>query len=292
MRLGKACQILALAVLIGITQYGYAVNNSATAATEPELEQEPMFRPLVERYILDELKQLRTEQAQTKLELMQQIVDREHASVDRGVSYATDTITYFFYLIAAVSSILVIIGWTSIRDIKEKVQTTADEKVAKLVQQYEQRLDTMEKQLHQETQHIESNAEEIAITQQVQSLWLRAAQETSPSQKIAIYDQILKLRHDDCEALTYKADAALEIDEPQWAANLCQQALDIEPEYSHAFYQLACAHTAMKQYDEAFNFLAKTLELDDNYRETIIEEPALAPLRTLEPYKQLINLQT
>lgn len=119
----------------------------------------PLYSPFVERYVLDELKQLRKEQANTRQELTQQIVDREHKSVDRAVSYATDTVTYFFYLIAAASSVLVLLGWSSIRDIKERVHSLADEEITKLVREYEQRLAAIEEQLYQKTQHIEANRE-------------------------------------------------------------------------------------------------------------------------------------
>mgnify|MGYP000518906799 CR=1 FL=1 len=95
----------------------------------------PLYSPFIERYVLDELKQLRADQAQAKQELIQQIVDREHRSVDRAVSYATDTVTYFFYLIAAATSVLVLVGWTSIRDIKERVHSLADEEISKKAQQ-------------------------------------------------------------------------------------------------------------------------------------------------------------
>lgn len=250
----------------------------------------PLYSAFIERYVLDELKQLRADQAQTKHELIQQIVDREHNSVDRAVSYATDTVTYFFYLIAAATSVLVLVGWTSIRDMKERVHSLADEEISKLINVYEKRLATIENQLQQKTQHIEENREEIELTQEVQSLWLRAQQDSSPANKISIYDDILKLRHDDSEALTYKADAVLELNEPQWAANLCHQALKIDPENSHAFYQLACAYTAMEQFDEALRFLAEALNRRDSYQDAIREDKALQPLVNDEVFKSLNSL--
>src|SRR5690554_6256480 len=74
--------------------------------------EKPLYNPFVERYVLDELKQLRIEMAEQKAFFIQQIVDREHKSVDRAVSYATDTVTYFFYLIAGATSIFVLVGWS------------------------------------------------------------------------------------------------------------------------------------------------------------------------------------
>lgn len=262
--------------------------HAAVAKAVDELE-EPLYSPFIERYVLDEMKQLRIDMAAQKNELLQQIVDREHKSIDRGVTYATDTITYFFYLIAAASSVLVIVGWTSIRDIKERVHSFANEEISKLVEEYEKRLERIEKQLKQKTRHIEENREALERTEEVQTLWLRAQQDQTPSHQIPIYDQILKLRPDNCEAMTYKADAVLELGEPQWAVNLCHQALAIDPENSHAFYQLACAHTTLHQYDEAVRFLSKALDLTETYQDQLETDPALQPLKEFEPFKTLVN---
>lgn len=255
--------------------------DAQVAEFEAEVEalNEPLYSPFIERYVLDELKQLRTDMAAQRHEMMQQVVDREINAVDKAVSYSTNTVTYFFYLIAGATSILVLVGWTSIREIRERVHSLADEEISKLVNQYEQRLHAIEQQLNQKTLHIEENREEIERTQELQSLWLRAAQEHSAAHKIGIYDQILKIKRDDCEALTYKADAVLELGEPQWASNLCHQALLIDPENSHAFYQLACSYTALSQYEEALFYLKEAISRSESYREEISQDPALQPLQ-------------
>jgi tetratricopeptide (TPR) repeat protein len=205
-------------------------------------------------------------------------VDRELSAVDKAVTYATNTVTYFFYLIAAASSVLVLVGWSSIREIKERVHTLADQEINSLVAEYEQRLHAIEQQLSQETRQIEENREKIEATQEVQSLWLRAGQETNPASKITVYDQIIKIRPLDVEALTYKADAVLELGEPQWASNLCHQALEVDPDNGHAFYQLACAYTAMNQLDEAVHFLLEAINRSETYWEQGKTDSALAAL--------------
>jgi tetratricopeptide (TPR) repeat protein len=274
-----------------ISPYSLAeTDNDKQAAQVVNNLEEPLYSPFVERYVLDELKQLRIDQAQTKNALLQQIVDREHSSVDRGVSYVTDAITYFFYLIAAATSVLVLVGWSSIRDIKERVHTSADEEITKLISLYEKRLEAIEDQLKQKTLHIEENREEIELTQEIQSLWLRAAQDASPANKISVYDEILKLRDNDCEALTYKADAVLEMNEPQWAANLCNQALKIDPENGHAFYQLACAYTAMNRFDEAVVSLKEAIDKQESFREDIVADTALEKLKGYQPFDQLLGV--
>lgn len=247
-----------------------------------------LFSPFLERYILDELKQLRVDMAAQRVEVLQQIVDRHVESVDKGVTYATNTITYFFYLIAGVSSILVLVGWTSIREIRERMGSLADEEVRKLVSVYEERLHGIEKQLTQKSRHIDANRQEIERTQEIHSLWLRAGQENSPTNKIVIYDQILAIKPGDVEALTYKADAVLELGEPQWAINLCQQALGTDSDNAHAFYQLACAHAALGKHEEALTYLQQTLHRAETYREEIFQEKMLQPLANLPAFKEMM----
>ncbi len=269
--------------------------NGSGAVGEEKPQQAPAFgerianSPFVELYVLEELKQLRTNMAAQKNELIQQIVDREINSIDHGVQYATDTITYFFYLIAAASSVMVIVGWHSIRDIKERVHSMADQEITKLIEVYEERLHSIESQLNQKTELIEENREEIALTQEVHSLWLRAGQDVSPQNKINIYDQILKLHPESTEALTYKADAVLELQEPLWAVNLCHQALVIDPNNAHAFYQLACACTAMDQFEEAVNYLGEALQRSESYRDELDSDPALEPLKDYTPFTRLLG---
>tara|TARA_R110001592_G_scaffold309760_1_gene584178 strand:+ start:14631 stop:15485 length:855 start_codon:yes stop_codon:yes gene_type:complete len=275
--------VISICLLLSITSIA-----SETADNKPPFGKRIAESPFVELYVLEELKQLRSDMANQKHELIQQVVDREINSIDRGVQYATDTITYFFYLIAAASSVLVLVGWTSIRDIKERIHSVADQEIAKLIEVYEKRLHSIESQLNHKTELIEENREEIALTQEIHSLWLRAGQDTSPHNKIIIYDQILKLQPEYIEALTYKADAALELEEPQWAVNLCNQALVIDPDNAHAFYQLACAYTAMHQFEEAVNYLAETLQRSEAYREELATDPALQPLKNYDPFIKLL----
>lgn len=268
-----------------VTQESQAQNDAAQEVVD-NLEA-PLYSPFVERYVLDELRTLRQEMANTRTELIQQIVDREISVSDKAMSYASNTVTYFFYLIAAVSSILVIIGWTSIREIKEKVHGLADAEVTKLVETYEERLRTIERTLTQKTKHIDENRLEIERTKELHTLWLRAGLEHSPAGKIAVYDEILKLHPRDYEALTYKADAALELQEPQWAVSLCQEALMIHPEFSHAFYQLACAKAALGKFEEAIDHLESAVDRMDVVDEDILADPALEPLYDHPRFKEI-----
>ena len=284
-----ACCFLWCAVSVAADDQPTKTDATEKAQQQVDQLQQPLYTPFTERYILDELKSLRTDMAAQRVEFVQQITDRQIDAVDKSVSYATSTVSNLFYIIAAVSSVLVIVGWSSIRDMKEKMGNIADKELRKLIGAYEDRLREIELQLREKSTYIDENREAIEKTKEIHALWLRAAQENTPANKITIYDQILALNPRDCEALTYKADAALESNEPQWAINLCQRALQLDPANAHAFYQLACAHTALSHFDDAIQFLTQALINGDARLDDFAKDPALQPLHHLPAFEQLLH---
>ena len=248
-----------------------------------------MYTPFVELYILEELRNLRNKQLQLEAELIEKIADRELEVADKSMSYATDTVTYFFYLIAGCTSLLVLVGWTSVKDIREKVQSYADEQVSKLVIEYEKRLYSLEKELDEKTKDITENQEQIEETNEVHSLWLKANQETLPQDKIAIYDQILKIRPDDTEALTFKADAALQLNEPMWAISLCDIALNIDPDNAHGYYQKSCANSVLGNTAESIAQLRQAIAISDSFREVAGSDSCFEAIADTKEFQEIVN---
>ncbi|MBJ6136876.1 tetratricopeptide repeat protein [Marinobacter litoralis] len=264
--------------------------------TEEDLEEsiktleKPMYTPFVELYLLDETKALRQDMQNTRAELIEKVVEKELSVADKSMSYAADTVTYFFYLIAGATSILVVIGWNSIRDMRHQLTGLAEERVNELVVEYEKRLKAIEEQLQQKSEIIHQNQAEIELTNEVHALWLKASQETSQQNKINTYDQILELRPDDVEALSYKADAVLEIQEPLWAISLCNRALKLAPDNGHALYQLACAFAEIGRWEDAVANLSKAIEISEAYRDDASVDPSFEQLHDHENFKNLVYI--
>jgi tetratricopeptide (TPR) repeat protein len=248
---------------------------------------EPLYSPFVERYILDELKQVRIDMQAQRAELIEKVVEKELEVADKAMSYASNTITYFFYIILATTTLLVLAGWTSLRDIKENVKSYADQEVIRLTAEYKQRLQALEEELHHKSHNIAQAQEEIDRTNEIHSLWLKASLESSPQNKISLYDQILGLRPEDTEALTYKADAALSLDEPQWAISLCNKALEIDPENGHAFYQRACANACLGFHEQAIIDLEKAVLISPAFVQDAISENCFNALKQNRRFKEL-----
>jgi tetratricopeptide (TPR) repeat protein len=292
--------LLFVSALVLLPTYAYAEpvkettevvsNEESIARAEKTINslQAPLYSAFTERYLLDEVKNLRQMIADTHLELTEKVVDRELSVADKALTYATDTVTYFFYLIAGASTLLVLVGWNSLREIKERVGTLANEEIKRITDSYEARLDKLEHELHHKSRHIAATQEEIELTNEVHSLWLKASQEASPQSKIAIYDQILEVRPDDLEALTYKADAALGMGQTQWATSLANRALSIDPDNSHALYQRACAHAESGYVDEALRDLESAIVQSETLREQAAMDASFESLQDLPSFKQLI----
>lgn len=250
---------------------------------------EPMYNPFVERYVMDELRQLRVDMNTMHVDMTKEVVNRELTATTRAVGYATDTVTYFFYLIAGISSVLLLVGWNSIREIKDKVLNLADDKVNKVILEYEARLEKFEEELHSKSIGINRAQKLLSRHQEIHSLWLKAAQEQILNNRLNIYDQILEIDSENTDAMTYKADLALEMNEPQWAINLCNQALLIDAENKHAFYQLAGAYALLNQPNEALHNLEKALSDAEGMTEEVLKDPIFKSLLDNPQFQQLVQ---
>ena len=69
-------------------------------------------------------------------------------TADRALTYITDTINDVFFIITATASILVLVGWNSLRDITNKVEDIISSRVNVITNEYETRLNTFEEKLH------------------------------------------------------------------------------------------------------------------------------------------------
>lgn len=262
-----------------------------TLADEPQKysETEMLDRPLMERYILDELKLLRTEQQDLERRLTVQITDRELAVADKSLNYSNITVTYFFYIIAGVASLVALVGWQSLKEIKHNTKEMADKRLNEITLAYEKKFSALERDLKRKTRIITENNREIEIINEVHNLWLRAQSAQTPEQKIQTYDEILKIRPGDLEALTHKADAAMEINEYHWALSICNRVLEVDDNNAHALYQRACAYSRLGAEEQAINDLVLAIESSTSLRELASDEPDFEMLQGNPRFEILID---
>ncbi|RTE52776.1 tetratricopeptide repeat protein [Arenibacter aquaticus] len=250
--------------------------------------EQPLYRPLIERYILDEIKSLRQENQSLRAEVTKQVAEAKLESSDRSIDYTTSTINNIFYIITAAASLLVLLGWRSLNDIKKSLKIDMAKKIQTLTSDYENRLQQIEEKMTERSKVIIETQKNITDTNSIHSLWMRVGLEKSEEDKISVYDEILDIKPDDIEAMTYKADALLEIGEVRWALNLSNNAIELDNEYSLAYWQRACAYSKLDKQTEALRDIKRALELSDTLEDELLNEKHFENLHDNKLFKMLI----
>lgn len=272
-------------LLLGSTTNLFAQEQQAVPYSESPI----LDRPLVERYILDELKALRQDQQDLERRLTIQITDRELAVADKSLNYSNVTVTYFFYVIAGVASLVALIGWQSLREVKHNTREMADKKLNKIAQEYERKFVALERDLKRKSSIISENNREIEIINEIHNLWLRSQNVQTAEQRIEVYDEILKIRPGDLEALTYKADAVMEMQEYHWAMSLCNRVLELDESNGPALYQRACAYARLGAEEQALEDIQRATDISPSLRELIADEPDFESLYGNKRFDALIS---
>jgi tetratricopeptide (TPR) repeat protein len=284
-------------LFVCLTLFSGIVNSAEKQPASPTAQQEqqalqqlkePMYKPLMERYILDELKAVRQDQQKLREDVTKQVTHAQLDTADRALTYTTDTINNVFFIITATASILVLVGWNSLRDVKNKVEDIVNTRVSVITDEYEDRLKILEEKLRVRSEEILSNQERISVTNEVHSLWMRANLESDFANKIEIFDEILNRKPEDVEAIAYKADALLEINETAQAIELCNQAIDIDSDYGYAYWQRACAYALTHKHADALADIKMALEYSPNLRNELLHESAFASLHDNNSFNTIV----
>lgn len=252
-------------------------------------EERTNMPPLMERYVLDELKSLRTEMQGMRAELLREVVNRQLEAIDKAISYSSNTVTYFFYFVAAVGALLTMLGWQSLRELKSSVRNLANTELQRLSQEFEGRLTSLENELLLKSKLINEHQHEIERTQTIHALWLQANQLSNPRSKIETYDKILELAPGDPEVMAYKADAALQLGDRDWALSLCNRLLAEAPENANGYYQRACANAGLGFKEAALADLQRAVDLSESMRQPAWTEEEFEPLRDLPEFTDILG---
>ena len=271
-----------------VSSFSYAASNASTN-TEINSQNEIAKSPLIERYILDELKSTRHDLQDLERRLTIEITDRELGVADRSLSYAEQTVNYFFYIIAGVASLVALFGWKSLHEIRVNTTKKANTQIKQIAESYEEKFKELETDLRRKTRRIADNHIEIEKINEIHNYWLRAQKSQTPEQKMEAYDAILQIRPGDLEALTSKADAAMELKEFHWALSICNRVLDMDNTNQDAFYQRACAYACLGVEDQAIDDLEKAINGRSALRELAADEADFENLRGNDAFDALLT---
>ena len=164
------------------------------AAQEAEADQAinaleaPLYNAFTERYLLDEVRTLRQMIADLRVEATEKIVDREImvASTAGPLCHRHRHLLLLFNRLVPPPFWYWSAG-TPMRDIKERAGGAfANEEIRPHHRQLMNNgLDKLEEELNHKSRHIAQAQEEIELTNEIHSLWLKASQENTAEAKIA-----------------------------------------------------------------------------------------------------------
>lgn len=270
--------------------------HSAFAANETNDSANPSIgkhfnlnQALVERYILDDLRSLWIAQQALKTYTIEKLASNKIEINDRALDYTNTTLSSIFYIITIAATLLVVLGLRSFRDVKSTVDKIVSKKIGDITEKYEIRLNEMEHKIKARSDEIIFNQEEIANTNLVHSLWMRSGLEKSNREKIKLYDQILEIKPDDVDAITYKADVLLDIDKVDEALKLTNVAIAKNPKYALAYWQRACAYANLSLLNEAIADIKKAIEISQPLKNKINNEVHFETLKHIDEFKSLMQ---
>lgn len=247
------------------------------------------LEPLMERYILDEIKDLRINFERVKAELQQKFTDKELEVAWQAMNYSANTTTYFFYIITAVGLLFSIVGRSSIKDLKASAKLVADREVNQLAKKYEERLTEIEKDLKIKTETILENQQEIEKTQKISYLRRQADNERDNSTKLNLYNQIINIDPNAWDSYLKKAKINLVMWNFQDSYNDATHALEILGDSSAWHYYRAAACVQMWKIPEALEDVKKSVYLSTDMKDYIAKNQFFDPIRKNKDFKKLMQ---
>jgi tetratricopeptide (TPR) repeat protein len=268
------------------------ISADVAKANEVQLLEKRLFEPFIERFILDEITKLNKKQLQIEIDLVNTLAENKLEVTDRSIKFATNTVNNIFYTIAIGTSLLLLFGWHSLKELKDDTKRSVEKRISKLTEEYEIRVLELERSASKRAKEIAENQENIERGEAIQALWKRAGLENSQQERINIYNEIIKLNPHDVEALTYKADVLLELDEPRWAMTLCDEAIAIDNNYGLSYWQRACALVQIGLVEEGLRNIKIAVRISPTLRAELMREANFDIIHDNDDFKGLIGEET
>ena len=246
-------------------------------------------KPLVERYVLDEIMKIRVELERAKADLQVKIAEKELQFADLALKYSMTTLSYFFYIIAWAWILFTLVGWKSVRDLKKKLKEIAENEIKKLTKEYADRLTKVENDLREKWESIYIHEKEIQKNEEVHLLLSQAESEIDHNKKLGLYKDIIALKPNWINAYIKKAEIDLEFENYEDVIEDTGFILSKEPSNSMAFYYKACANANLWEIKQSITSLKKAFKYSKWLVVFSTKDKKLKILHKLAEYKALIK---
>ncbi len=230
-----------------------------------------------QRFILAEMKELRTDLEKTKRELNIELNNRELASVDRALSYSGNTVNFLWLIITMAVTWFWLVGWRTMKDVRENLTDNFQKEVQKSVKVQETHLEEfMEKFKNEQllqSSVILKNQEKIKMKQEAAYYWSQYNREEDMVVRLEILDSIeaLTLEEDNLFIFVERANVYVSIALWDKALENADYWLELSSENTSLLVSKAQALVMLEDIDEAMKVINNVIVIKPSLKEELLE---------------------
>ncbi len=226
-----------------------------------------------DRFILTEIKELRTWLEWIKREIYSEIQNREIEAVDKALSYSANTVNFLFVFITIIIMWVWVVWWKTIWDIKKTTKESMDRETKKIITNFQNKILELEKE------------------QQVNVFWRQFNLAESDIDKMDILDKIYKLKPESQWVIIERWNTYLSMWLFEKTIEISDQILssDSAENQQHALYNRICAYANLWDIDKAVSDINHLLQLSPEYKDIILDSPYLVDTLKNPKIKNLLR---
>ncbi len=281
-------QTIVLAAIEPEDEYIYVSEVASWSGTEIIVPEDINW---TQRFILTELKELRTQLEATRRELNQELNTRELASVDRALSYNANTVNFFWIIITIAVTGFGLVGWRTMRDVKDNFSDKFEKQVQRRVKEEQKKLELFMKEFQQEqmkqSEDILKNQEFIQKKQEAWYLWSQFNREENPSSKLELLEKITLIWLEEDELFVNIERSGIYVELALWDKVLesAEKWLEISMDNTTLLYNKASALVMLEEKQEAVKVLSNVIWVNPSMKEEILDDPMFENIQSeLEEY--------
>lgn len=230
-----------------------------------------------QRFILAEMKDLRTQLEATRRELNIELNNRELATVDKALSYSGNMVNFLWLIITMAMAGFWLVWWRTMQDVRENLKENFHKEVQKSVKVQEKHLEEFmlsfkEEHLKQSGQLLK-NQEKIKKKQEASYLWSQYSREEDMVLTLEILDNIemLELEENELFVLIERANVYIKIALWDKALENAERWLDISSENTTLLLAKAQSLVMLENIDEALMVVNNILVIKPSMKEELLE---------------------
>lgn len=226
-----------------------------------------------DRFILTELKELRTLLEWIKREIYTEIHNRELETIDKALSYSANTVNFFFIFITIIVMWFWVVGWRTIWDIKKSTKESMARETRKIIVNFENQIAELEKE------------------QKINIFWRQFNVADSDQEKMNILDKIHTLKPDSQYVTIERGNIYLSMWLFEKVLEVTESIIssDRTMHHPHAFYNRVCAYNWLWNIDKVISEITYLLQLAPEYKDIILESEYLKSVLSNKYIKELLK---